>query len=80
MKPLEVDKLGKQFQFITLDIRDVNSAVTNDKNSSSKVRGDWGGPQGGSWTRSTGLIHRPGSMFCIRPATQASSTHEKFDV
>lgn len=28
---------GKQFQFITLDIRDVNSAVTNDKNSSSKV-------------------------------------------
>ena len=37
MKPLEVDKLGKQFQFITLDIRDVNSAVTNDKNSSPKV-------------------------------------------
>ena len=37
MKPLEVDKLGKQFQFITLDFRDVNSAVTNDKNSSSKV-------------------------------------------
>ena len=37
MKPLEVDKLGKQFQFITLDIRDVNSAVMNDKNSSSQV-------------------------------------------
>lgn len=48
------------------------------KNSSSKVRGDWGGR--GPWTRSTGLIHRPGSMFCIRPATQASTTHEKFHV
>ena len=27
------------------------------------------GPQGGPWTGSTGLVHGPGSMFCIRPGT-----------
>ncbi len=26
------------------------------------------GPQGGPWTGSTGVVHGPGSMFCIRPA------------
>ena len=25
------------------------------------------GPQGGPWTGSTGVVHGPGSMFCIRP-------------
>ena len=25
------------------------------------------GPSGGPWTRSTGEVHGPGSMFCIRP-------------
>ena len=25
------------------------------------------GPWGGPWTRSTGVVHGPGSMFCIRP-------------
>ena len=23
--------------------------------------------RGGPWTRSTGVVHGPGSMFCIRP-------------
>ena len=26
------------------------------------------GPQGGPWTGSTGVVHGPGSMFCIRPS------------
>ena len=25
------------------------------------------GPQGGPWTGSMGVVHGPGSMFCIRP-------------
>ena len=25
------------------------------------------GPQGGPWTGPTGVVHGPGSMFCIRP-------------
>ena len=26
-------------------------------------------PQGGPWTGSTGVVHGPGSMFCIRPVS-----------
>ena len=26
--------------------------------------------RGGPWTRSTGVVHGPGSVFCIRPVLQ----------
>ena len=32
------------------------------------------GPQGGPWTRSTGVVHGPGSMFCIRPTNTCNSS------
>ena len=41
-----------------------SNLYTDRYNMLLKIRG---GPSGGPWTRSTGVVHGPGSTFCIHP-------------